>query len=319
MDAPAKNAFWIIFSIPFAFSGVAITAYGHIDILVNNAGITRDQLLLRMTDSEWDDVLNIDLRSVFLCTRAVLKHMLKERKGRIVSIASIVGLMGNTGQANYAAAKAGIVGFTRSVAKEVASRGTTTLVLDHYQPAEVLFTGVAGGINTNLGPGDIVLGDRVAQHDFGEVSDQNFQTQPTDNPRTGQHNPLFFAGADRLLAVAEAAAQSVPWEQLVTTQGARTPQIRRGVIVTGDVFVASPVKCAELRTKFKADAVEMEGGAVTQVCAQQGVPCLVIRSLSDRADATANLDFNKFFHAAAANSAHLTEAILRQLAAGTAQ
>jgi len=196
---------------------------------------------------------------------------------------------------------------------------TTTLVLDHYQPAEVLFTGVAGGINTNLGPGDIVLGDRVAQHDFGEVSDQNFQTQPTDNPRTGQHNPLFFAGADRLLAVAEAAAQSVPWEQLVTTQGARTPQIRRGVIVTGDVFVASPVKCAELRTKFKADAVEMEGGAVTQVCAQQGVPCLVIRSLSDRADATANLDFNKFFHAAAANSAHLTEAILRQLAAGTAQ
>jgi len=103
----------------------AIAAYGHIDILVNNAGITRDQLLLRMTDSEWDDVLNIDLRSVFLCTRAVLKHMLKERKGRIVSIASIVGLMGNAGQANYAAAKAGIVGFTRSVAKEIASRGIT--------------------------------------------------------------------------------------------------------------------------------------------------------------------------------------------------
>jgi 3-oxoacyl-[acyl-carrier protein] reductase len=103
----------------------AIATYGHIDILVNNAGITRDQLLLRMTESEWDDVLNIDLKSVFLCTRAVLKHMLKERKGRIVSIASIVGLMGNAGQANYAAAKAGIVGFTRSVAKEVASRSIT--------------------------------------------------------------------------------------------------------------------------------------------------------------------------------------------------
>jgi 3-oxoacyl-[acyl-carrier protein] reductase len=103
----------------------AIAAYRHIDILVNNAGITRDQLLLRMTESEWDDVLNIDLKSVFLCTRAVLKHMLKARKGRIVSIASIVGLMGNAGQANYAAAKAGIVGFTRSVAKEVASRSIT--------------------------------------------------------------------------------------------------------------------------------------------------------------------------------------------------
>jgi 3-oxoacyl-[acyl-carrier protein] reductase len=103
----------------------AIAAYGHIDILINNAGITRDQILLRMTDAEWDDVLNIDLRSVFLCTRAVLKPMIKERKGRIVSIASIVGLMGNAGQANYAAAKAGIIGFTRSVSKEVASRGIT--------------------------------------------------------------------------------------------------------------------------------------------------------------------------------------------------
>jgi 3-oxoacyl-[acyl-carrier protein] reductase len=103
----------------------AIAKYGHIDILVNNAGITRDQLLLRMTDAEWDDVLNIDLKSVFLCTRAVLKHMLKERKGRIVSVASIVGLMGNAGQSNYAAAKAGIVGFTRSISKEVASRGIT--------------------------------------------------------------------------------------------------------------------------------------------------------------------------------------------------
>ncbi len=108
-----------------AMVDAAIVEYGHIDILVNNAGITRDQLLMRMTDSEWDDVINIDLRSVFLCTRAVIKHMIKERKGHIISIASIVGLMGNAGQANYAAAKAGIVGFTRSIAKEVASRGIT--------------------------------------------------------------------------------------------------------------------------------------------------------------------------------------------------
>ena len=86
------------------------------------------------------------------------------------------------------------------------------------------------------------------------------------------------------------------------------------MIVTGDVFVASPVKSAELQVKFKADAVEMEGGAVSQVCAQQGVPCLVIRSLSDRADAAANLDFEKFFRTAATNSAHLSEAILGQLA-----
>jgi 3-oxoacyl-[acyl-carrier protein] reductase len=103
----------------------AASAYGRIDILVNNAGIARDQLLLRMTEEEWDSVLAVDLKSVFLCTRAVLKHMTKQRWGRIISIASVVGIVGNPGQANYAAAKAGIIGFTRTVAKEVASRGIT--------------------------------------------------------------------------------------------------------------------------------------------------------------------------------------------------
>ncbi len=103
----------------------ATTNYGRIDILVNNAGINRDQLLVRMSDEEWDKVINIDLKSVFLCTRAVLRPMIKQRWGRIISISSVVGLIGNAGQANYAAAKAGIIGFTRSVAREVASRGVT--------------------------------------------------------------------------------------------------------------------------------------------------------------------------------------------------
>ncbi len=103
----------------------AVATYGKIDILVNNAGITRDQLLIRMSDEDWDRVININLKSVFLCTRAALRHMLKARWGRIISISSVVGLMGNPGQANYAAAKAGIIGFTKTVAKEVASRGIT--------------------------------------------------------------------------------------------------------------------------------------------------------------------------------------------------
>lgn len=102
-----------------------MAAYGRIDILVNNAGITRDQLVLRMSDEDWDKVMNVDLRSVFLCTRAVLRNMIRQRYGRIISITSIVGIMGNAGQANYAAAKAGIIGFTRAVSKEVASRGIT--------------------------------------------------------------------------------------------------------------------------------------------------------------------------------------------------
>jgi len=102
-----------------------IATFGKVDILVNNAGITRDQLVLRMSDEDWDKVINVNLKSVFLCTRAVLKHMIKQRWGRIISIASIIGIVGNPGQANYASAKAGIIGFTRTIAKEVASRGIT--------------------------------------------------------------------------------------------------------------------------------------------------------------------------------------------------
>ena len=103
----------------------AVATMGRIDILVNNAGVTRDQLVMRMSDEEWDTVLNIDLKSAFLCTRAVLRHMMKQRWGRIISIASVVGIMGNAGQANYASAKAGIIGLTKSIAKEVGSRGIT--------------------------------------------------------------------------------------------------------------------------------------------------------------------------------------------------
>ena len=98
---------------------------GRIDILINNAGITKDGLLIRMDDAQWDRVLTINLKGTFLCTRAVAKHLLKQRRGRIVSIASVVGIFGNPGQANYAASKAGIIGFTKAVAKELASRGIT--------------------------------------------------------------------------------------------------------------------------------------------------------------------------------------------------
>lgn len=97
--------------------------FGKIDILVNNAGITRDSLLLRMKEVDWDAVLATNLKGVFLCTKAVSKGMLKQRSGVIVNISSVVGLSGNAGQANYAAAKAGIIGFSKSIAKEFASRG----------------------------------------------------------------------------------------------------------------------------------------------------------------------------------------------------
>jgi 3-oxoacyl-[acyl-carrier protein] reductase len=99
--------------------------YGSIDILVNNAGITKDNLLLRMSDNQWDDVLNINLKGPFTCTRSVVKHMMKNKFGRIINITSIVGITGNAGQANYAASKSGLIGLTKSIAKEFASRGIT--------------------------------------------------------------------------------------------------------------------------------------------------------------------------------------------------
>ena len=102
-----------------------VQEFGKIDILVNNAGITRDGLLMRMKEEDWDAVLNTNLKSVYNCSKAAIKYMMKARAGRIVSISSVVGLMGNAGQANYAAAKAGIIGFTMALAKEVASRGIT--------------------------------------------------------------------------------------------------------------------------------------------------------------------------------------------------
>jgi 3-oxoacyl-[acyl-carrier protein] reductase len=99
--------------------------FGEITILVNNAGITRDNLLARMTDEEWDDVLATNLKSVFRLSRAVLRAMMKARQGRIISISSVVGSMGNPGQSNYAASKAGMVGFTKSLAQEIGSRNIT--------------------------------------------------------------------------------------------------------------------------------------------------------------------------------------------------
>lgn len=103
--------------------------FGEVDILVNNAGITRDNLLMRMKDEEWNDIIETNLSSVFRLSKAVMRAMMKKRHGRIITIGSVVGTMGNGGQANYAAAKAGLIGFSKSLAREVASRGITVNVV----------------------------------------------------------------------------------------------------------------------------------------------------------------------------------------------
>jgi 3-oxoacyl-[acyl-carrier protein] reductase len=116
----------------------ALDAFGRIDILVNNAGITRDGLLMKMSDEDWDTVLATNLRSVFLVSRAVIRPMMRQRAGRVINMTSIAGVAGNMGQTNYAAAKAGIIGFTKSLAKEVGSRGiTVNAIAPGYVPTEL--------------------------------------------------------------------------------------------------------------------------------------------------------------------------------------
>jgi 3-oxoacyl-[acyl-carrier protein] reductase len=110
------------------FKGVG-EVFGQVEILVNNAGLTRDNLMMRMKESEFDEVLSTNLKGTYLCTRAALRPMIRARWGRIVNVSSVVGLVGNAGQANYAASKAGIIGFTKSVAREVAQRGVTANVV----------------------------------------------------------------------------------------------------------------------------------------------------------------------------------------------
>jgi 3-oxoacyl-[acyl-carrier protein] reductase len=106
-----------------------MTEFGRLDVLVNNAGITRDGLLIRMKEEDWDRVLDVNLKGTFHCTKAALGVMVKQRRGRVISIASIVGVMGNAGQANYAASKAAIIGFTKSIAREYANRAITANVV----------------------------------------------------------------------------------------------------------------------------------------------------------------------------------------------
>ena len=134
------------------------------DILVNNAGINRDRLLLRMTLDDWDHVLDVDLRGAFLCTKYAMPHLIKQRRGRIVNISSVVGLSGNPGQANYAAAKAGLIGFTKAVAREVASRNITVNAL---APGFVN-TGMAEGLSDEA---RLRILERIPMGRFGSPED----------------------------------------------------------------------------------------------------------------------------------------------------
>jgi len=164
--------------------------YSRIDILVNNAGITRDNLLLRMSENEWDAVIATNLKGTFSVTKVVIKAMLKARKGKIINIASIIGIVGNAGQANYAASKAGIIGFTKSIAKEFASRGITANAV------------APGYIQTEMTE---KLSEKAREEIFQRIPLGRMGT-----PRDVANVSLFLASAD---------ADYITWQTLVVDGG----------------------------------------------------------------------------------------------------
>lgn len=212
----------------------------------------------------------------------------------------------------------GRVGNQRVVVAEtgigkVNAAATTAFVLAYFRPRRVLFTGIAGGTNPDLQPGDIVVGQQVAHHDYGWITMTTPQqpTRQTRNAITKQDNPVYFRADSVLLQRTWEAAQTVQFEPIPTTN--RPPTLVVGTIVTGDVFVSSEEKVIQLRRDFGADATEMEGAAVAQICHQEGVPCLVIRSLSDKANRNARTDMRAFLDIAARNSAKLVLSVVARL------
>ena len=159
-----------------ALIDTAIEAFGQVDILVCNAGITRDNLLMRMSDEEFQKVIDTNLKGTFHCMRAVIRPMMKKRRGRIISISSVVGLMGNAGQINYAASKAGVIGMTRSLAREVASRGITVNAVApgfiRTDMTDVLSDAVKEGILHNIPLGKLGEAEDVANTVLFLASDE---------------------------------------------------------------------------------------------------------------------------------------------------
>ncbi len=195
---------------------------------------------------------------------------------------------------------------TRAGIGKVNAAITTTLLLEHFHPKAILFSGIAGAMNPSLSPGDIVVAKEIAYHDYGRISPKGLEKWGTLNPYNFNRNPINFPCDSVLLITANQASQKTKLKNI----DGRIPQMFFGTIITGDVFLADATKNRSLRNDFNSDAVEMEGAAVAQVCYQQKVPFLIIRSLSDSANDSATLDFVKYGKMAAENSAALVLTIL---------
>jgi adenosylhomocysteine nucleosidase len=196
---------------------------------------------------------------------------------------------------------------------------TTALLVERFAPEAVIFTGIAGALDPELHPGDVVVGEKLVQHDLLNHTETGAVLRNVRNPRDGAANPIELWPSSRLLALARRAAAVVALEPVQDESGPRVPRVHFGTIATGDSFIGSPKKKDELHAQLGADAVEMEGAAVGQVCHQLGVPFLVIRGLSDRAGSGARAEAQRNLGVTARNSAQVAVAVARSLAMEPAQ
>lgn len=202
----------------------------------------------------------------------------------------------------------------RSGAGKVNAAIIATLLINQFNPSAILFSGTAGAIDLSLRQGDVVIGATVAHHDAGLQAPDGIRRRGMRNAVTGELDPLLVPAPELLLAVARRSAQALQLPSIRTPDGEdKPPRIVEGVIVTGDVFLADNGRRIALREALGATAVEMEGAAVVQTCRQFGVPCLVIRSITDRADGEASANYEQFLVTASENAATLTVAIIAGL------
>jgi len=188
----------------------------------------------------------------------------------------------------------------------------TTLLLEHYHPSEVIFTGIAGAVDPDLSPGDLVIGVEVGYHDYGALKPDSLERWSTRNPVTNEQNPMYFPSDARLVQLAYSVSQTTKLER-TGGNDSTAPRVVRGRIITGDEFISSQAATTRLYKQLAASATEMEGAAVAQVCWQQKVPFVVIRSMSDHAGDNAHMDMDTFYHIAARNSASLVINIVAKL------
>lgn len=190
---------------------------------------------------------------------------------------------------------------------------TTTLILEYYNPSKVIFTGIAGGINPSINPADLIVSERCVHHDLNYIYDDTLVSYQPSNPIDSTTNPVFFYADSFMVQTLKIIADSIRLTPFISGTDSFQPKIIFGTIATGDAFIASKRKNIQLIERFKADAVEMEGAAVAQVCYQRNIPFIIIRSISDSADENAHVDLEEFYLTAAKNANFLVLRLLQEM------